>query len=230
MRYFVRQKAEKKFERESPFQLRDGIGRSQAVIQFELTGQTFEGQAVISQAVISDAAMKGRNQIAIQVSLYLWRFPKARRDCDHYFLKSLGGLGAVVQLPFDMAKGPRPQSFRDFMDTRIDRAVLLIRGSNPEWRNPACFRAEHPVLCFRDSPSTPCESLIPDDPSPEIRSRRLYRNKGGELRKVLNNFDARHASLISSKWATGPVFRSPPKGRQINALAIDHVLVAVLPT
>jgi hypothetical protein len=64
--------------------------------------------------------MKRGNQVAIQIAFYFWRNAEAGGNCDHSFLKSLGGAGAVVQFPFDMAECPRPHSLGELMDARIN--------------------------------------------------------------------------------------------------------------
>jgi hypothetical protein len=66
------------------------------MILFEFTSKAFESQALVSKAVISDAAMESCDQIAIEVAPYLWRNLKARGDCDHNFFKSLGCSWAIV--------------------------------------------------------------------------------------------------------------------------------------
>jgi hypothetical protein len=92
--------------------------------------------------------MKRGNQVAIQVAFYFRRNAEAGGNCDHGFLKSLGSAGAVVQFPFDVPECPRPHSFGEVMDARINGQIAIITGSNPEWWNPACVRAEHSVPCF----------------------------------------------------------------------------------
>ena len=51
-----------------------------------------------------------------------------------------------MQLPFDVPECPRPHSFGEFMDARINDQIAIITGSNPEWRDLSGGRLELLVL------------------------------------------------------------------------------------
>jgi hypothetical protein len=137
VRYFVREKSQKQFEGQAPFQCRDRIRASQPVICLKLTRETFESEPMVSNTTGSNVVMKRRNQISVYVAPDLWCDAKPGRDRDHNFLKSLGCARAIVQLALNMPERPWPHSFRHFMNPRIDGPILIVSGSNPEGRNPA---------------------------------------------------------------------------------------------
>ena len=145
---FVGEEDQQKVESQTPFQGSDRVGASQRVILFKFSPETLKSHALGSNSAAPDPTMERGNQVAIQIALYFWRNTKAGRNCDYSFFKSLRGAGAIVQLPFDVPECPRPHTFGEFMDARINAQIAIITGSNPEWWNPACVRAEHPVPCF----------------------------------------------------------------------------------
>lgn len=145
---FVRQKNQEKIESETPFQGGDSISALQRMIPFKFPSETFKGYALIPNTARPNATMKRSNQVAIQIAFYFRRNPEAGGNCDYSFLKGLRGAGAIVKLAFDVSECPRPHPLREFMHSRVNSQIVIITGANPEWWNPACVRAEHPVPCF----------------------------------------------------------------------------------
>jgi hypothetical protein len=118
------------------------------MILLKFTRETFKTNPVLSDKAGLDATVKRRNQVAIQVTPNLWRGTKTGRDSDYDFLKGLGRAGAVVKFPFDVPKGPGPQSFGEFTNARINGAIMIVARSNPERRYPVRVRGERLVFCM----------------------------------------------------------------------------------
>jgi len=90
------------------------------MILLKFTRETLKTNPVLSDKAGPDATVKRRNQVAIQVTPNLWRSAKTGRDSDHDFFKGLGRARAIVKFPFDVPEGPRPQSFGEFTNARIN--------------------------------------------------------------------------------------------------------------
>jgi len=90
------------------------------MILLKFTREAFETDSVLSDKPGPDATVKRRYQIAIQVAPDLWRSAKTGRDSDHDFFKGLGRARVIVKFPFDVPEGPRPQSFGEFTNARIN--------------------------------------------------------------------------------------------------------------
>jgi|SRR5580658_7282970 hypothetical protein len=149
----VFEKGQEKVERETPLQCGVQIGGSQPVILLEFRCETFKTKAQASDAPGPNAMAKGRNQVAIQIALYLRRSPKTGRDFDHDCFQGLCRARSVLQLPFDVPECPRPHSPGEFMNARINGPMAVVARANPERRNPVWKRGQS--LCILPQPNNP---------------------------------------------------------------------------
>ena len=135
------------------------------MILLKFTRETFKADPVLSDKPGADATVKRRNQVAIEVAPNLWRSAETGRDSDHDFFKGLGRAGAIVKFPFDVPEGPRPQSFGEFTNARINGAMICV-WPNPERRYPVRVRGERLVFCMsahRNDPYRIADTAHADD-------------------------------------------------------------------
>jgi hypothetical protein len=71
-----------------------------------------------------------------------------------------------VKFPFDMPEGPRPESFGEFANARINGAMMISVRPNPERRYPIRVRGERLVFCMsahRNDPYRIADTAHADD-------------------------------------------------------------------